>query len=116
MSSKYHIHVTAQEFTLKYLAAYNAQHIGLKNNIKSIKKQIYTILALYLKHLFNITLFYHFFKFYTFPRQWWSQCHYSANRYLVLSELVSWSLTSLFSTNMAISETIVLSEANFEKR
>jgi len=38
MSSKYHIHVTAQEFTLKYLAAYNAQHIGLKNNIKSIKK------------------------------------------------------------------------------
>jgi len=29
----------------------------------------------------------------------------------VISELVSWSLTSLFSTNMAISETSVISDS-----
>jgi len=37
------------------------------------------------------------------------------NRQMATVELVSWSLTSLFSTNMAISETTPLSSENAAK-
>jgi len=48
------------------------------------------------------------------PSVWNSNARYSIPHYH--SELVSWSLTSLFSTNMAISETNYHSETSAQKR